>query len=116
MSRHAALRARYRVALSILFLFTLPWLAIAAHAAEDCAGNAQQLIQYLNKAETQTTPYKIKVVAGTYALHCEMTQWYLHDITDDRRRIRWIATREARSAADRDGHRFAVRYFLDFRC
>lgn len=75
MSRDTTLRSRFVAAISLLSLFTLPWLAITAHAAEDCAGDSTQLIHYLNVAESQTTPYKIKVLAGNYVLAGATSQW-----------------------------------------
>jgi hypothetical protein len=75
MSRHIAYRRRLRRALSILFLVALPWLAIVADAAEDCADTSQKLIQYLNKSETQATAYRIKVLAGSYVIGGAKYQW-----------------------------------------
>jgi hypothetical protein len=75
MLRHAKYHTGYRLALSFLLLFTLPWLASAAEAAEDCADTPQKLIQYLNKAETQSTPYTIKLVVGNYVLTGNKVHW-----------------------------------------
>ena len=75
MSRQAGIHKRCRIVWSILMLFVSPWLMHFASAAEDCAGTPQAIIQYLNKAETQSTPYKIKVLAGTYPLTGMKYQW-----------------------------------------
>jgi hypothetical protein len=75
MLRISERRAGYRLALSLFLLFTLPWLAASAHAAEDCAGTSQALIQFLNKSETQSTPYKIKVLSGTYVMTGAKYSW-----------------------------------------
>ena len=74
MLRQVGIRERCRIVWLILFLLS-PWMAHFASAAEDCAGTPQALIQYLNKATTQSTPYKIKVLAGTYILSTANSQW-----------------------------------------
>ena len=56
MSRRLVRRLRFRTAWAVLILLVAPFTATAAMAAEDCAGTAQQLIQYLNKAETESSP------------------------------------------------------------
>lgn len=53
------------------------WLTQFAIAAEDCAGTPQAIIQYLNKAEMQSAPYKLKVLAGTYVLNSAKYVWII---------------------------------------
>src|SRR5690242_3897274 len=61
-----------RITLPLFWVLTILLIPLVATAAEDCAGTPQQLIQYLNKSATQTVPYKIKVLAGTYILPAGM--------------------------------------------
>src|SRR3954453_9968197 len=60
-------RRLFHIASSVLILLVTSWTS-TTHAAEDCVDSTQKLIQYLNKSETQNSPYKIKVLSGTYVL------------------------------------------------
>jgi hypothetical protein len=75
MLRHFGNLVRHRIAGTILLLLAMLWMATFANAAEDCAGTPEALVQYLDKAETQSTPYKIKVLAGTYNLSNADSTW-----------------------------------------
>jgi len=75
MLRCLACRLRFRSLVAILILLSVPLATPTALAAEDCASTPQQLVQYLNKAETQTSPYKIKVIAGNYHLSGSKSNW-----------------------------------------
>jgi hypothetical protein len=71
-----AFRSTRRLALATLLVFVMAAVANVAMAAEDCADTPAKLVQYLDKAETQTSPYKIKIVAGNYALPASKTDWF----------------------------------------